>query len=253
MLKKLTLALTAASAVSVSSLAGAETVQSPIGELDVSMNATLASDYIFRGISQTQGDPAIQGGLDVSHESGLYVGMWASNVDFGGEASSEFDFYVGYAGNISEELSYNLGWIKYEYPGDGDEDLNFSEYYASLSAHGFTVGTAYSNDFPGFGKNGRSDSTLYTYVGYEYSLPYDIGLALQYGNYDFKDPAFTDKNGKTSDSYNNWSIGLSKNWAGLDFGLTYTDTNLSSSECKDFIGKSNYCDANFVVSVSKTL
>lgn len=247
MLKKLTLALTAASAVSVSSLAGAETVQSPIGEFDVSMNATLASDYIFRGISQTLGDPAIQGGLDVSHESGLYVGMWASNVDFGGKASSEFDFYVGYAGNITEEIGYDLGWLKYEYPGDGSDDLNFTEYYASLSAHGFTVGAAYSSDF------GGSDSTLYSYVGYEYSLPYDIGLALQYGNYDFKDPTFTNKNGKTSDSYNNWSIGLTKTLIGLDFGLTYTDTDLSSSECKDFAGKSDYCDANFVVSVSKTL
>lgn len=84
MLKQLTLALSAAGAVACSTFAAAETVASPLGNFDVSMNVALTSDYIFRGISQTQGDPAIQGGLDVAHESGLYIGTWASNVDFGG-------------------------------------------------------------------------------------------------------------------------------------------------------------------------
>lgn len=250
MLKQLTLALSAAGAVACSTFAAAETVASPLGNFDVSMNVALTSDYIFRGISQTQGDPAIQGGLDVAHESGLYIGTWASNVDFGGEASMELDYYAGFTSNITEDIAYDLGWIKYEYPGDGDEDLNFSEYYASLSAYGATLGAAYSNDLAG------RDSTLYTYVGYEYTLPYEIGLALQYGNYDFKDDIFLDSAGVASeDSYNDWSIGLTRTLAGLDFGLTYTDTSLSDSECKGFAagGKSDYCDANFVLSVSKTL
>ena len=242
MLKQLTLALSAAGAVACITFAAAETVASPLGNFDVSMNVALTSDYIFRGISQTQGDPAIQGGLDVAHESGLYIGTWASNVDFGGEASMELDYYAGFTSNITEDIAYDLGWIKYEYPGDGDEDLNFSEYYASLSAYGATLGAAYSNDLAG------RDSTLYTYVGYEYTLPYEIGLALHYGNYDFKDPTFGNE-----DSYNDWSIGLSKTLAGLDVGLTYSDTDLKGSDCAAFAGKKDFCDANFTVSVSKTL
>lgn len=245
MLKKLTLAIAAASAVTASSFAVAETVNSPVGDFDVSMNVGLTSDYMFRGISQTQGNGAIQGGLDVAHESGLYVGTWASNVDFGGDASVEFDYYLGFGNNITEDISYDLGWIKYDYPGQSG--LNFSEYYGSLTAYGFKVGAAYSNDFPGFG-NG-DDSTLYSYVGYDYTLPYDIGLALQYGEYDFKDTAFT----SGEDAYNDWSIGLTKTLIGLDFGLTYTDTDLSDSDCAGFVGKDNYCDATFVASVSKSL
>jgi hypothetical protein len=254
MLKKLTLAIAAASAVTASSFAVAETVSSPVGDFDVSMNVGLTSDYMFRGISQTQGNGAIQGGLDVAHESGLYVGTWASNVDFGGDASVEFDYYLGFGNditenifyylgfgnNITENISYDLGWIKYDYPGESA--LNFSEYYGSLSAYGFTAGAAYSDDFAG------DDTTLYSYLGYEYALPYDVGLALQYGKYDFKDATFGN-----DDTYNDWSVGLSKTMAGLDFGLTYSDTSLSGSECAGFVGKDDYCDATFVVSVSKSL
>ncbi len=243
MLKKLTLAIAAASAVTATNFAVAETVASPVGDFDVSMNVGLTSDYIFRGISQTQGDAAIQGGLDVAHESGLYIGTWASNVDFGDsvDGNVEFDYYLGFANDIGENLSYDLGWIKYDYPGNSS--LNFSEYYGSFSAYGFKVGAAYSDDFVG------DDTTLYSYVGYEYTLPYEIGLALQYGNYDFKQATFA----SGEDSYNDWSIGLTKTLAGLDFGLTYTDTDLSDSDCAGFIGKDDFCDANFVLSVSKTL
>lgn len=243
MLKKLTLAIAAASAVSATGFAVAETVPSPIGEFDVSMNAALTSDYIFRGISQTQGDSAIQGGLDVAHESGLYIGTWASNVDFGdaSDASVEFDYYVGFGNDITENFSYDLGWIKYDYPGQSG--LNFSEYYGSLTAYGVKVGAAYSDDF------GGEESTLYSYIGYDYTLPYEIGLALQYGQYDFKDATFA----SGEDSYNDWSIGLTKTLIGLDFGLTYSDTDLSGGDCEGFAGKDDYCDANFVVSVSKSL
>ncbi|MCL7462678.1 TorF family putative porin [Pseudomonas sp. NW5] len=241
MLKSLTLALGATSALIGASLTQAETVASPVGAFEISMNAGLASDYVFRGISQTQGSGAIQGGLDVAHESGLYVGTWASNVDFGGKASVEFDYYLGFAGSLGETLSYDLGWIKYAYPGESA--LNFTETYASLSAYGASVGAAYSSDV------GGSDSTLYSYLGYEYTLPYEIGLALQYGRYDFKQTTFA----SGGSAYNDWSIGLSKTLAGLDLGLTYTDTDLSSTDCAGFVGKKDFCDANLTFSVSKTL
>lgn len=241
MLKKLTLAIAAASAVSTTSYAVAESVPSPVGAFDVSMNVALTSDYMFRGISQTQGHGAIQGGLDIAHESGLYVGTWASNVDFGGDASVEFDYYLGFGNSITDDISYDLGWIKYDYPGEAG--LNFSEYYGSVTAYGVSLGLAYSDDF------GGDDTTLYSYIGYEYTLPYEIGLSMQYGVYDFKDDTFD----SGEDSYSDWSLGLSKTLAGLDFGFTYTDTDLSDSDCAGFSGKSDYCDATFVVSVSKTL
>lgn len=245
MFKKLALSTCVASLIGFSTAAHSETVASPVGEFDVSMNVALTTDYMFRGISQTQNDGAIQGGLDVVHDSGLYAGVWGSNVDFGGDASVEFDYYAGFSNNITDALSYDVGWIKYDYPGEAA--LNFSEFYGSLSAYGFTVGVNYSDDFA------DDNTTLYSYLGYEYALPYEIGLGLQVGNYDFKDPTFVSNSGSTDDSYVDWSVGLSKTLAGIDFGLTYTDTNLSSSECANFAGDSDYCDASLVLSLSKTL
>ena len=246
MLKKLTLAIsTAASAIAFSGFAVAETVDSPAGEFDVSMNATLTSDYIFRGITQTQGRGAIQGSLDVAHESGLYIGTWASNVNFGTDASVEFDYYAGFGNDITDDISYDIGWIKYSYPDEST--LNFSEYYVSFSAYGFTLGTAFSDDF------GGGDNTLYTYLGYDYTLPYAIGLALKYGNYDFRNDTFFDSNGNGSDSYNDWSVGLSKTVVGLDLGLAYFDTDLDSDECEGFTGDAGHCDSTLVASISKSL
>lgn len=239
-MKRLTLAISAI-ALGATGLTHAETFDTGAGEFDVSMNAGLYSDYMYRGVSQTQGSGAIQGGLDIGHESGLYVGAWGSNVDFGGDASVEFDYYAGFATDITDVLSMDLGYVAYTYPGESA--LNFGEYYGSLGAWGFTLGAAYSDDF------GGEDTTLYTYVGYDYELPMEIGLSLSYGEYDFKDAYSV----TSSESYNDWSVGLGKTLLGLDFGLTYTDTDMSSDECTGFSGDSDYCDSTFVLSVSKSL
>src|SRR5690606_41185552 len=93
-----------------------------IGTIETSMNVTLATDYIWRGQSQTDGAGAIQGGLDIAHESGLYIGTWASNVDsedFGG-SSVEVDYYVGFGNAITDDLSYDLQWATYTYPKNSD-------------------------------------------------------------------------------------------------------------------------------------
>lgn len=242
MLKKLTLALSIAAA-SFSAVAVAETVNTPAGDLDVTMNAGLFSDYIYRGVSQTQGKAAIQGGLDIAHESGLYTGVWASNVDFGpaSDASTEFDYKLGFKGDLTDDVSYDLGWVKYDYPDASA--LDFSEYYGNLTAYDVTLGLAYSNDFA------KDNSTLYSSIGYVYTLPLEIGLSLRYGHYDFKDATFA----SGDESYNDWSIGLSKTCMGLNFGVTYTDTSLSSTDAAGFAGKKDYADGNLTLSVSKTL
>lgn len=108
-------------------------------------NVSLVSDYRFRGISQTMRRPAIQGGFDYSHISGLYLGTWASNVDgtthFYNNTSMEWDFYGGYKGKffpcLSPELVYNIGLIYYYYPGGKSfaEDsvrYNTAEFYFEL-------------------------------------------------------------------------------------------------------------------------
>lgn len=251
MFKKTTLALTTAGAMAGSCIAVAgTTVDTPLGEFSVSANATLATEYIFRGISQTKGDPAIQGGLDIVHESGLYVGMWASNVDFEtSDAPVEYDYYVGYSNKLTEELTYDVGWLKYDYPGDdlGNSDLNYSEFYGSLSAYGFKVGINYSDDV------NSDNNVVYSYIGYKRDLPYGVGLSMRFGKYDFKDDTFfKDGASKGEDAYYDWYVGVSKEFVGLQFGLAYTQTDLKDEECENFTGNDTHCDANFVASVSKT-
>src|SRR5690606_36930245 len=107
---------------------------------DLSMNVTLASEYLWRGISQTQGKGAIQGGLDLAHDSGFYIGTWASNVDFDSNASSEWDFYVGYAVELGP-VALDVGLLEYTYVDESS--LNFLEAYASVGMAGFTLGYHY--------------------------------------------------------------------------------------------------------------
>lgn len=115
-------------------------------------NVSLVSDYRFRGISQTMRRPAIQGGFDYSHICGLYVGTWASNVDgtthIYNNTSMEWDFYGGYKGTICPcfipDVSYNLGFIYYYYPGGKVKNIqntryNTAEYYIELTYKWFSL------------------------------------------------------------------------------------------------------------------
>ncbi len=240
-LKALSQAVLAASLVSGTAVAQAEEEKG----FEIAGNVAIVSDYRFRGISQTDGGPAIQGGFDVEHESGLYAGVWGSNIDFGPafDGTIEIDYYVGFGGELSKDVSYDIGWAWYDYPqGDSNaQNLDYYEWYASVSAFGLTLGTNYSPDY-----TGDLNSYNYYYVGYSVGLPADISLDLHYGINDFDD---------STDSffghehYDDWSVGLSKDAFGVSWGLTYVDTNVSDSDC----GSSDNCSSAVVFSVSKSL
>ena len=85
---------------------------------DVSSNVSASSNYLFRGVTQTDGAAAVQGGLDYEHASGFYAGGWGSNVDFGDGSSYELDLYAGFSGSV-EELGYDVGYIYWVYGFNG--------------------------------------------------------------------------------------------------------------------------------------
>ncbi|HDZ57605.1 MAG TPA: hypothetical protein ENI17_06360 [Pseudomonas xinjiangensis] len=237
MIKKLTAAVATASMVSFTGVAHAEAFDTAIGEIDASMTATLATDYIWRGQSQTNGAGAVQGSLDLAHESGIYIGAWASNVaaeDFGG-ASVEIDYYAGYAGSISDDIGYDLAWATYTFPQGID---NVDEVLGSIDLYGFTLGAKYAYD---------PQSALYTYVGYGFDLPYDIGLGLHYGMTDAKDPI----GGIDDGHYSDWAVTLGKTILGLDVALMYSDTDLDE-DCTAIYVDSDSCDANVTLAVAKS-
>jgi uncharacterized protein (TIGR02001 family) len=173
----------------------------------------------------------------VTFERGFYVGIWGSNVDFGPDfdASIEIDYYGGWSGDIADgvTLDANVAW--YSYPGEADAD--YPEYGVSLTWRDATLGLVYSNDY--FGDDGPD--YFYPYLGYELGLPQAFGLNFHVGyNTTDEDDFFAD--GKKR--YTDWSIGLTRQWAGIDFALTYYDTNIDDIE---------EADARVVFSLSKTL
>lgn len=124
-------------------LADDETAPPPA--VTVNGNVSLVTDYRFRGVSQSGGDPAIQGGITVNHSSGLYVGAWASSIDFSnigaepGFGSEELDLFGGWTGNLGSGLTADVGLLYYAYPGGHVGKTEFFEPYASLSG---TLGPA---------------------------------------------------------------------------------------------------------------
>ena len=117
------IAIALAGALAVPAVAIAEAAEPAAAPAPFTGNFTLASEYIYRGIGQTNRKPAVQGGFDYAHASGLYIGVWGSNIswlsDQPGDISSsiEIDLYGGYKGSFGGDFSYDLGALRYHYPG----------------------------------------------------------------------------------------------------------------------------------------
>lgn len=202
---------------------------------EVSGFVALGSDYVWRGISQTDNQMALISELDYSHGSGLYAGVWGSNVDFGpGDPSLELDFYAGYAGELANGLSYDAGVVHYEYPGAND--IETEEYYLGVGYAGTRMVWSYTDDY--FGSDA---SAWYLELGAEFAILNDMTLALHLGR---SDGDHFDLAGNAA--YTDYRIGISKDIAGVTLDLAYTDTNLSVSECGG-----NTCDGRVLFTVSK--
>lgn len=213
---------------------------------EFSANVALSTDYLFRGISQTDGNPAISGGFDYSYTPfGFYAGVWASNVDFssfGDDDNIEIDYYGGFAGeftNVLPGVSWDIGGLYYQYPAD-DGDDDYFEVYGSLG-YTFdvqfepTIGVfgAYSPDF--FAETGDA---VYINPTLDLSLPMGFGLAFGYGYQDVDDIG----------DYSHYSVGLSKDLSIFTFDVTYSAT----SDEDDFCGGADVCDDTVVFSISSS-
>ena len=214
---------------------------------DFSTTIGFVSEYSFRGISQSDEHPALQGSIDWSHDSGFYAGIWGSNVDFndGDEASVETDLYAGYSGEFSG-FAYDIGALYYLYPG-ADSDLDYDYWEAAFSL-GYDFDVASVSGAINYSPDNFASTGDATYVaGYVdvplTFLPYDTKLSGSVGHQWIEDNA-----GFGVPDYTDWGIGLSSNIEGFDIGLRYIDTNLDEpNECADG------CAERVIFSISKTL
>lgn len=119
---------------------------------DWSSTVTLASDYLFNGVSQTDESPALQGSIDWSGQKGLYAGVWGSNVDFGDDTNLEADLYFGYYTALNESLNLDVGVAQYTYHGANySSDGNYAELYAKWNVGATDLNFWYAWDYFGTG------------------------------------------------------------------------------------------------------
>lgn len=230
-------------------------------------NVGLFSQYVFRGISQTNEDPALQGGFDYSHASGFYLGTWASNISWLKDApagvdpaysssSMEIDVYGGYRGAFGETgIGYDVGLLQYIYPGDRNPGITKAdtlEAYAALTWRFLSAKYSYSLGDT-FGVN-NSSGTWYLDLSANYPITEALTLNLHYGIQDFSGSTAGVKNDDFA-SYEDWKIGLSYALPqGFTVGAFYTDTSMNTTEKAFYTNlKGKYLgDDQYVVFLSKT-
>ena len=220
----------------------------------VTANVTVVNNYMYRGISQSNGKPAIQGGFDYAHESGLYIGNWNSSISWisdsyktsggvGTSAPIEMDFYGGFKKElIGEGFASDVGILQYYYPTSGlqlnaiQANPNTTEVYV---AQNFTFGPV-----TGFGKVSYAVSTLFGNVNStgsyypDLTLNYDTGMfgialnghiGYQYVAGNQPSSNLNGVSNSTLYSYTDWKLGLTKDFGGgLSGALAYVGTNAAT-------------------------
>lgn len=206
-------------------------------------SATLGfySDYMFRGISQTDNGIAIQGSFDYANDNGIYAGVWGSNVDFKGDSdtSLEVDLYLGYTTEFNG-VTLDFAVLRYLYP-DSNSLEDFNEYKAAATISGFTASLYFTNDMFGTG-----ESAWYINGAYSFALPMDVSLDLAIGYSDYDKAVLN--NGSAPDDYMDWNIGVSKSISGFGLSLQYIDSN---NNCEKMYGDST-TDGRVVFSISRS-
>jgi len=209
----------------------------PASAHTVTSNVGLFSNYLYRGISQTGGKPALQGGVDYAHTSGFYAGLWGSNISWLGDpvslnspssASLELDTYAGFKGGFAEDFIYDVGYLRYNYPGvyaPGAIKADTDEIYGALGWKWVTLKYSHSlgDTF------GMDDASGTSYVELNASYPIaDMGITLgaHYGKQTYKGTVAEGYDAAgTSATYSDYKLSASKDFSGYVVGLAYSSTN----------------------------
>ncbi|WP_462147734.1 TorF family putative porin [Pseudoalteromonas gelatinilytica] len=209
---------------------------------DLSTTVTLASDYTFNGVSQTMNDPAIQGSLDYAFaDSGMYVGTWASNVDFGEGTDIEWDVYFGNYAELTDALSVDYGIAYYSYHGeDHSSDGNYPEVYSKFG-YASSIGQVefnlwYSWDYFGTGAGHLICMVAHTFEvapNHAFRASFDVSNSLDGDKFSWDG---SDK------SYKHYRLAYQTSYAGFDIEIAGENTSIDSE----------YADERIVASISRS-
>lgn len=222
-------------------------------------NISLASDYVFRGVTQTNQDPALQGGIEYAADSGFYAGGWGSNISWLSDASTtlapissslELDLYAGYRGKFSDAASFDVGALYYWYPGDFPSGFNSAdtlELYAGITvaaSEKVSLGAKYSyaaTDLFGY-TNSDDSGYLDLSANFAVSDGWTIGAHAGKQWIEGNDPF----------EYSDWKLGVTKSFqSGFSVGLAYSDTDADSALYTNVHGN-RIAGSALVLSVAKS-
>lgn len=190
-----------------------------------SFNVGIVSDYRFRGISQTRLKPALQGGVDFAHDSGLYLGLWASTIKIlrdipGGDGPVELDIYGGYKGKINDNFAYDVGVLRYQYPKQNfPTTVNTTELYGAVTYGPATLKYSHSVGRQTFGVS-NSRNTYYLEAAATFDLGSGYALTPHIGYQKYKGSVAGVSN-STFASYTDYSLGVTKD---LGNGISVSGT-----------------------------
>lgn len=224
-----------AAAVLTPGLASAQSA-APASPHTFTGNVTLASEYLYRGIAQTRGKPALQGGFDYAHSSGFYIGTWGSNISWisdatpGASSSLEVDIYGGYKGSITSDLGFDVGVLTYNYPGSGKPSgaakPDTTEVYAGLGykwlavKYSVTTGSLFGWTKTG-APNAKTKGSGYLDLTGTFDMGSGLSLVAHLGHQSVK--------GRSSASYSDWKLGVNKDLGFGTLGIAYLDTNAKAN------------------------
>ena len=259
-LNKLKLAVLGALMVPLTAIHAEEAAPAETSDWSISANVGLYSDYIFRGYTQTKHQPALQGGFDVEHSSGFYIGTWASNVKWTTEGSYmddndlEIDVYGGFAFSAGP-VDLDIGVLQFLYPGENTlaaAEADATELYAGI-AHdfGFASASVYYYHVVSTDAWGFSDAEGSEYWTLDVDVPIgETGLTLSghVGDQQF------DGAGNSASDYTDWKVNLDYALPfaeGYSIGAFYTDTDMDKTTWtvnSEFLGEDvfgGYLSASF--------
>ena len=215
-----TTAFALAAALAVPGIASAQDAAFPI-----SANVAFTTDYVFRGISQTDEKFAVQGGFDwTSEPTGIYLGTWASNVDFNSDTSVELDAYVGWAKTWGD-WGLDLGYLHYNYPGESS--LNTDEVYITGAWKWISASYYSTVSSEAFGIMDARGSGYFNLAA-EYAFPMGLAIGGTYGTTMYSGQTLgVDNSNADYDDYKLYVGYSDATYTGLDYELAWTDNDIN--------------------------
>ncbi|UST75818.1 MULTISPECIES: TorF family putative porin [Pseudomonas] len=219
--------------------AHAQVFQGELGDFDLKLGTT-PSRSMAQGLVKPAAVGSFHGGLDLSHDSGVYFGQYAPSMGISPGKNLEIDSYVGFKQPFDQVLGYEVGMIHYSYPRV--DTLDSQELFGGLTLLGSRFGIALSND------PDKQNNTLFADL--TGNQPFGIGVSMKYTTHQLNTPVAVD--GGYVSSFTDWSVKLSRPFMGVDLDLIYSNSSLSGSDCSAYSGHNSECDGLVTLKAVRT-